>query len=70
MAKRDMTERQFLAAMEKHGFGEIGPFGYVHLPIDGQHIRVSIRNARSDRLRDILAYLLHEKARHERKPTP
>lgn len=71
MPSRDMSEREFRKALEKHGFDVdgfcIGPLGYVQLP--GTTTSVSIRNARSRRLRDILAYLIQQKKRVEQPST-
>lgn len=67
MKRRDMTSRQFSDALQRHGFSDIGFMGYVRIPIEGREIRVSVMNANSTRLRDILAYLLREKSRHESK---
>ena len=58
---RDMSEREFKAAMKRHGFGEIGPLGYVKLP--GTNTSVSIFGKGSGRLRATLAYLLREKSK-------
>lgn len=60
---RDMTERQFKAALKKHGFGGVGPMGYVQLP--DSTCSVSLLNANSDSYRDMLAYLLREAAKDE-----
>lgn len=68
-----MSESQFRRALRKHGFDVpgfgpfFGPMGYVRLPIEGCHVSVSVRNARSTKLRDVLAYLLQEKSKHEAK---
>ncbi len=65
--QRDMTTRQFVAACERRGFGAIGYMGYTPLapPCDNTH--VSVHNAGSCRLRAILAYLIAEQAKAEKK---
>ena len=64
---RDMTERQFQAALAKHGFGEVGHFGYVALPEPHSNVHVSLLNA-GERRRDQLAYLLREAEKERVRP--
>lgn len=59
MPTKDMSDKQFLAALKRHGFGLQGFMSYVRLPIPGHHISVSFRNAGTNH-RAQLAYLLRE----------
>ncbi len=64
--RRDMTEKQFLAALDKHGFGRPKTFGYVRLPEPYASTSVSLLNG-GDTLRSKLAYLLAELKRKEER---
>ena len=57
MKTRDMSERQFRAALARYGFTAAGFMGYYNLGIPGRRVHASILNA-GDRRRDQLAYLL------------
>jgi len=61
---RDMTLKQFNAALAKHGMQRTGFMGYVKLGVGG--VEVSILNA-GNRRRDWLAYLLAEKREVEKR---
>jgi hypothetical protein len=61
---RDMTERQFLQALERHGMKRTGFMGYVEIGIEGRRISVCRFNAGKN-LRAQLAYLLAQKAKYE-----
>jgi hypothetical protein len=60
---RDMSEKQFLAALANHGMHLEGFMGYVRLNVPSQYICVSMFNA-GPKLRQKLAYLLREQDRH------
>lgn len=62
--KRDMSQKQYLAAMERHGFIRDPGMGYWQLPIANKEILVSDWNAGSNR-RTKLAYMLRELKRNE-----
>lgn len=64
--KRDLTHLQFVAALEKHGFGQPEALGYVDLGIPGHHIAASILNG-GRRRRDQLAYLERERRKQEKR---
>ena len=57
MKMRDMTERQYKDALQRHGFSSEGFMGYYKLGTTGTH--VSVLNAGPSR-RSKLAYLLAE----------
>lgn len=61
---RDMTQKQFDAALAKHGMQRTGFMGYVKLGVGG--VEVSMLNA-GDRRRDRLAYLLAKKREVEKR---
>ena len=58
---RDMTERQFQAACERHGFRAVGFMGYYALPPDGTRHVCALNGGRSRRA--MLAYLIRESDR-------
>lgn len=60
MKTRDMSKKQFLAALAKHGMSMAGFMGYVNLGIPGEQISVSHWNA-GDNFRAKLAHLLRER---------
>lgn len=72
MATRDMSEKQFKAALKRYGFSDVGYFGYVRLPPPST-TSVSILNA-GERHRDQLAWLLqeakHDSERREKEAAP
>lgn len=59
MKIRDMSEKQFRAAIERHGMRIEGFMGYVNLG-NGTNTSVSMRNAGTTNLRAILAFLLRQ----------
>ena len=59
MNTRDLTDKQFLEALKRHGFELQGFMGYVRLPIPGHHYSVSFLNAGSNHRRQ-LSYLLQQ----------
>jgi len=61
---RDMTKKQFMQALERHGMKFEGFLGYVNLGVPGKHVAVSVHNA-GPKLRDKLAYLLQQRERVE-----
>jgi hypothetical protein len=64
---RDISERQFREALQRHGMVSIGFMGYVGIapaPNQQRHC-VSRWNAGTNR-RAQLAYLLSEQAKHDR----
>jgi len=63
---RDLSNRQFRAALKRHGMTEGGVMGYVDLGIPGQWVSVSKWNAGTNR-RDQLAYLLRARERYEKE---
>lgn len=63
---RDITQRQFDAALARHGMRKAGFMGYVDIGVPGQEIHVSVWNA-GDRRRAQLAYLLRQRAWHEKR---
>jgi hypothetical protein len=66
--QRDLTEQQFKAKLKQYGFSEpTGQFCLVTLP--NSTTLVSLVSARSDRYRDMLAYLLKESAREQKRQT-
>jgi hypothetical protein len=66
MAKqRDLTESQFKQKLKQYGFGDVTYMGYVRLP--NSATSVSLLNAHSDRYRAMLAYLLKESAREQKR---
>jgi hypothetical protein len=56
---RDMSNKQFLAALTRHGMKPTGFMGYVELG-NGTNTSVSMLNAGTTNLRAILAYLLKQ----------
>lgn len=60
---RDMSEKQFMAALANHGMRLEGVMGYVRLNVPGQHIAVSMLNANAPTFRARLSYLLREQDR-------
>lgn len=70
---KDFTEQQFKQKLRHYGFSDVGPLGYVRLP--NSTTSVSLLNAKSDRYRDMLAYLLRELELEQKRqiatsPTP
>ncbi len=63
--KRDMTERQFMAALNKHGFSKPKAYGYVALA-NNPNVSVCMWNG-GRRLRECLAYLLAADKREREK---
>lgn len=63
---RDMTQKQFDAALKRHGMVDLGFMGYVRIksPVRDAATNVSAWNA-GDRRRDQLAYLIKAKDRYE-----
>lgn len=61
---RDMSKKQFLAALKRHGMVPEGFMGYVRLNVSGQHVCVSHWNA-GNNLRAKLAYLLREQEKRQ-----
>ena len=66
MNSRDMTEKQFLNALNKHGMVQLPYMGYVRMP--DKRTQVSRLNG-GDTRRAQLAYLLREWERIESKKT-
>lgn len=64
--KRDLTEQQFLAALEREGFGKPQAMGYCDLGLPDRKVSCSIWNAGSRR-RDQLAYLQQMRRRERNK---
>lgn len=62
--RRDLTAKQFVDALKRHGMRQVGFMGYVDV---GNGLSVSILNANSKRLRVILAFLLREQAKAQKK---
>lgn len=61
---RDMTPRQFMAALERHDMKPAGFMGYIEIGIENHRISVCKFNAGNNR-RAQLAYLLKSKAEWE-----
>ena len=61
---RDMTEKQYKAALAKYGFESIGFMGYYKLPKPFSNTHVSALNGGVKR-RGRLAYLLQELSKAE-----
>jgi hypothetical protein len=59
MKTRDMSDKQFREALQRHGFELQGFMGYVRMPIPGHHYSVSFHNAGKNH-RSQLAYLLRK----------
>jgi len=66
MGIRDMTSKQFLAALKRHNMKFTGVLGYVELGIPGNSISVSVLNAGKNH-RAQLAYLLKRRKEWEEK---
>ena len=58
---RDMTQKQFEAALKRNGIGPCKFMGYHKI---SKHASVSVWNA-GDKRRDQLAYLIEQKRKHE-----
>ena len=64
--QRDISQAQYIASMQSHGFVSDGVMGYWRLPIPGHVINVSDLNA-GERRRTKLAYMLKKLSQYEKK---
>jgi hypothetical protein len=64
MKRKDMSEREFRAALTRNGMREFGLMGYVDI---GNGVSVSMLNANTTNLRAILAYLLNRQAHYQQE---
>ncbi len=60
---RDLTQKQFDEACERHGFRSVGVMGYFQVT---PSVSVSAYNAGTNR-RAQLAYLIKQQAKHEKR---
>ena len=69
MKTKDMSRKQFLEALSRHGMKWVGFMGYVEMSVErvSGRVSVSVHNSGSSNRRAWLAFLLAEQQRIEKQ---